>query len=123
VTQLMSLFDIVAPGSPDPAWLVAPQTELERKFAAFHVANAAIYRHLEERALRETAQGASRLSIAKLAEQLRADGNVETQGDAFKINNSYRALYARLLVHRHPELDGLFELRVRRDRAEVEANA
>lgn len=116
-----SLFDIAPPNSKDPAWLLSPQTDLEKAFKAFHEANPHVYTRLEERAIRDA--GSNRLSISKLAEQLRADIGTSTVGDAFKINNSYRALYARLLIHRNPVLDGKFELRVRRDRAAEAAHA
>jgi hypothetical protein len=115
MTAPHSIFDVVPPLSHDPAWLVAPLTPLEQRFKAFHEQNPAIYRRLEMRAVHESNQGASRLSIAKLAEQLRADVTVQTVGDEFKINNSFRALYARLLIHRNPELNGKFEVRERRE--------
>lgn len=111
MTAPMSLFDVVPPKSHDPAWLIAPMTPLEERFRAFHADNPHIYRELERVALAELTRGAARLSIAKMAEQLRADYGTSSIGDPFKINNSYRAYYARLLIHRHPELDGKFELR------------
>lgn len=117
----MSIFDVVPPTSREPAWLVAPLSDLEKRFAAFHAENPHIYRELETRATREHERGSARLSIAKLAEQLRADYAVSSAGDAYKINNSYRALYARLLVHRHPALAGKFELRERREPRPTEA--
>lgn len=112
---ILSIFDIVPAGSHDPAWLVAPMTPLEQAFKAFHDENPHIYRELERRSLVEVQHGALRLSIAKMAEQLRADHGTTTEGDPFKINNSYRALYARLLIHRHQQLAGKFELRERRE--------
>ncbi len=33
----------------------------------------------------------------------------------FKINNNHTSLYARLLIHRHPELKSVIELRVRKE--------
>jgi hypothetical protein len=119
VTSPVTLFDVVAASAPrplEPSWLAVPVTPLEQKFKAFHELNPAMHRELERRSLWEVRHGATRLSIAKMAEQLRADPSVTTIGDGFKINNSYRAFYARLLIHRHPELDGKFELRERRER-------
>jgi hypothetical protein len=118
-----SIFDFVdaldaAPSRADePSWLAAPTTPLEGKFKAFHEQNPQMYRELERRSVYEASHGAARLSIAKMAEQLRADPSIASIGDAFKINNSYRALYARLLIHRHPELDGKFEIRERREKS------
>lgn len=118
----MNLFDLVPPNSDDPAWLAAPQTPLEQRFKAFHEANPQIYRELETRAMREHERGSKRLSIAKLAEQLREDYAVTSVADSYKINNSWRAFYARLLMHRHPAMDGKFELREqRKDREQSRA--
>jgi hypothetical protein len=36
---------------------------------------------------------------------------LSTRGDEFKLNNDYRAPYARLIMRREPDLDGLFETR------------
>lgn len=111
-----SIFDLELPNSADPAWFAAPLTSLEQRFKAFHEANPHVYTALAGRAQYESLHGATRLSIAKLAEQLRADIAVNTTGDEFRINNSFRALYARLLMHRLPMLAGKFEVRERRER-------
>jgi hypothetical protein len=99
-----------------PTWLAAPQSALERRFARFHEASPQVYRALETAALRELAQGARWIGIGQLCEQLRADPAIATAGDAFKINNSYRALYARLLLHRYPRLHGVLRVRDRREK-------
>ena len=99
-----------------PTWLAAPMSALERRFARFHEANPHVYRALETVALRELAEGARWIGIGQLCEQLRADPAIATAGDAFKINNSFRALYARLLLHRYPRLDGVLRVRDRREK-------
>src|SRR4051812_35558197 len=114
MTALPDLFTFADPRFP--SWYLAPQSDLERRFVMFDRANPRVYAALERLVLKEVAAGAKRLGIAKLAEQLRADPDIATQGDAWKINNSYRALYARLLIHRHPELDGVMECRERREK-------
>jgi len=45
------------------------------------------------------------------------DVHIRTLGDEYKINNSLVTLYARLLVHRHPELAEVIELRQRKEAA------
>lgn len=87
---------------------------LEERFAEFHAANPHVYTRLRDAALAQARGGAPRLSIAKLAEELRADHRVKTGGDDFKINNSFRAPYARLLMEREPLLRGRFETRAGR---------
>lgn len=122
MTAPMDLFSIVPPSSADPAWLMVPMSPIERSFKAFHDANPHVYRELERCALRESARS-RRLSISKMVEQIRADRMIETANDPFKINNNFRALYARLLMHRHTELDGRFEVRERRESGKEEAHA
>ena len=66
-------------------------------------------------ALRDLALDAKRRShpcgIATLFEVLRWQHAIDTCGDEFKLNNSYRAYYARVLMEREPEIDGFFEVR------------
>lgn len=97
-----------------PLWLRNPQTAIEQDFAAFHRLNPAVYAELEARALRLHARGVRRIGIAMLFEVLRYS-QLETTGEEFKLNNSHRALYSRLLVHHHPELRDVIELRERRE--------
>lgn len=52
-----------------------------------------------------------RLSINLLFERLRWYTEIETQGDPFKVNNTFRAWYARLLMRQEPALAGVFETR------------
>jgi hypothetical protein len=47
-----------------------------------------------------------------MVEELRYSPQLVTYGDhEFKMNNSYRAFYARLLIHRNPSLAGVIETR------------
>jgi hypothetical protein len=101
-----SLFD------QDPAWLTAPATLLEKRFAVFHKANPNVYHRLQQRALEFAGRGRQRIGIAELAEELRYDQDLRTHGEPFKLNNSFRALYARLLIYRNPTLlAGVIETR------------
>lgn len=80
-------------------------------FAVFHAENPHVYEHLHRRALAQVRRGVFRGSIARLVEDLRADPLVNTSGDDFKVNNTHRAHYARLLMRNEPELRGFFEVR------------
>jgi hypothetical protein len=104
-TSDLPLFD------QDPQWLSAPRTPLEKRFAVFHKANPNVYHRLEQRALEFAARGRRRIGIAELAEELRYHEDLRTHGDPFKLNNSYRALYARLLIYRNQHLVGVIETR------------
>lgn len=95
----------------DPAFLVVPSTDLEQRFKAFHEKNPHVYRRIEEKALELARAGRSRIGIAELVEDLRYDPSLRSAGEAFKLNNSYRAFYARLLVHRQKSLEETIQLR------------
>jgi hypothetical protein len=56
----------------------------------------------------------ARVGIATLWEALRWQSSLYTRGDEFKLNNSYRAPMARLVMQREPDLIGVFETRERR---------
>lgn len=80
-------------------------------FQEFHELNPHVFEKLAQYALEARRAGRARLSINMLFERLRWYTAVETQGDSFKLNNTWRAFYARLLMERVPELTGLFETR------------
>lgn len=101
--------------SHDPQWLQEPATPIEKRFAIFHSYNPAVYRRLEMLALNALKRGERRIGIAALIEYLRKDQ--ETSVKPYRIDNSFRSLYARLLVHNNRELEQLIELRHRRERA------
>lgn len=106
-----SLFDL------DPAWLTHPSTSLEKRFAEFHRKNPLVFRRIRETAIRLVTSGRTRIGIAELAEELRYDPTLSTTGDGFKLNNSFRAFYARLLLHQLPTLlAGKIETRVQKHR-------
>lgn len=101
----------------DPGWLVYPQSVIEWAFKRFHDANPDVYRRLERAALAWAASNPNRVGVKRLAEDLRyAPGAIDTAADPqFRINNNHTALYARLLIHRHPQLERVIELRVRKE--------
>lgn len=92
----------------------SPVTKLEQRFITFHLANRHVYGALEQLALRAHKAGVQKLGIGALVETLRYSASLQTAGDAYKVNNNHRSLYARMLIRNHPELRGLIELRVRR---------
>ncbi len=83
---------------------------LDERFWRFHRDNPAVYRELCRLARLGRGRGRQRLSIGQLFEVLRWELPVSTNGDEFRLNNSFRSRYARLL-EREPELAGSFELR------------
>ena len=88
-----------------------PKRELELKFEEYHKNNPEVYERLVELALGLLNRGHKRYGIAGLFEVLRWESAMETVGDHFKLNNNYRAFYARLIMDNEPRLHGFFETR------------
>jgi hypothetical protein len=110
-TSTPSLFDqaelLPAFATPAPQ----PGATLDERFAAYHRANPWIARRLEEMTAELVDAGRTRVGIGMLFEVLRWESLRTTTGDPFKLNNSFRSRYARLLIERRPEWADLFELR------------
>lgn len=104
----------------DPPFLIAPNSPIEHAFQRFHARNPHVYAAIEDRVLRAKERGARRLGIAKVIEDIRHDPTFRTQAADFKLNNNYRALYARLLLHRNPECAAILATRERRELGHTE---
>lgn len=88
-------------------------TSIEEAFWTFHNANPDVYRRLVKLARDLVARGHRTIGIGMLFEVLRwhhAMTTVDTES-SFKLNNNYRALYARLIMVREADLDGKFNTR------------
>jgi hypothetical protein len=92
----------------------AEPTVSEARFLAHVEANPQVYELLRRFALEARRSGRRRMGIAALFERVRWFTAIETHGDDFKLNNNWRAFYARLLMQNEPELAGFFETRVQR---------
>jgi hypothetical protein len=87
---------------------------VDERAAAFHQLNPSVFGELRELALADVARGAKYISIARLFETLRIRRSLETQDPSgFRLNNSYRAFFARRLMAVEPRLVGVFRLRDR----------
>jgi hypothetical protein len=84
---------------------------LDSLFADFHGANPRVYAALVRLAREAKARGRKRLGIGMLFERVRWDLAMETAGDEFKVNNSFRSRYARLIAKQEPDLADFFEFR------------
>jgi hypothetical protein len=82
------------------------------EFCTFHSTNPHVYERLVEYARQVQRAGYTSYGIGALWERLRWYFDIETAdpNSAFKLNNNYRAYYARLLML-EPGLSGLFHLR------------
>lgn len=91
--------------------------KLEQAFWEFHSANPKVYSLLVKFAhqWRQKRGDQAMLGISELFERVRWEVALATVEDEnFKLNNNHRAFYARLIMDRHPELDGIFRLRRQR---------
>lgn len=70
---------------------------LHERFQTFHRLNPAVWNEIQRIARTMLEKGMKRLSINMIFELMRYDYAVFTQGDDYKLNNSYRAFYARML--------------------------
>lgn len=88
-----------------------PQTLADR-FTDFHTESPEVYRTLVALA-RQWIQrtGRARIGIATLYERARWELAISTSDPDFKLNNSYRAYYARLIMRQEADLRELFETR------------
>ena len=90
---------------------------IERSFEKFHADNPDVYDRLRDMAINLKRMGKDSYGIAALFEVLRYEHAVRTRSDdGLKLNNNYRALYARRLAQNEPTLREFFKMRLRRPR-------
>lgn len=81
------------------------------RFKDYHINNPHVYQKFRDLAFKMRETGKRKYSAWTIINQIRWDHDLNTVGDAFQINNDFIALYARLLIYRHPEFANFFELR------------
>lgn len=91
--------------------LFRPASRAEEKFRAFHEANPHVYRELLRLALEMRRRGREKWGIAGIFEVLRWNRAMQTDAPDYKLCNTHRAFYARMLMEQEPELRGFFDLR------------
>lgn len=85
---------------------------IAERFAEFHAKSPEVYSTLVALARQWVAKtGRRRLGIATLFERARWELAISTSDPDFKLNNSYRAYYARLIMRAEPDLADLFATR------------
>lgn len=87
------------------------------RFEEYHKLNPQVYTALESMTRQLVNRGRTKIGIKMLFEVLRWEYYMNTNdpNSDFKINNNYAPYYARLLLQKHPEWDGIFELRAIRN--------
>lgn len=101
-----------APVSDVPA-----ESPIQAKFEEFHRLNPWVYERFETMTREYLARGYTKVGIAMLFEVTRWQHNMSTRDPAteFKLSNSYRSRYSRLLIANHPEWATVFETRELRE--------
>lgn len=89
---------------------------IQAAFEAFHEENPFVFALMRGYARNLLDAGNDKLSISLITERIRWDSAVRTHGDGngFKINNNFSALYARKLEQECPEFAGKFITRARK---------
>ena len=86
-------------------------SKIERDFWEFHLAHGEVYEELKRLAFELKARGYERFGIATIYEVARWRSMIDARDKhGLRLNNSYRAMYARLL-NREPGLEGTFNTR------------
>lgn len=84
----------------------------QERFAKFHAENLHVYVELRKLALDLVDRGFTHIGLAMIWETLRYRYAIRTKdASKFKLDNSLRAPYARLLMESEPRLAGVFEVR------------
>lgn len=88
---------------------------IEDTFWEFHAANPQVYDRVVQMARTAKARGRRKLGMKMIFEVIRWETFLRTNdADGFKLNNNYTSFYARLVMDREPDLDGIFETREQR---------
>lgn len=86
-------------------------TSMTRAFWEFHGDNPHVLRELLKLARQIKERGYAHYSINTLFEVVRWHRNLEMTDVEFKLNNNYRAYYARMIMAADTDLNELFRLR------------
>lgn len=84
------------------------------KFDEFQKKNPHVYEQLVDMTYQLKKKGNTKIGISMLYEVMRWKSMLQTSGDDYKLNNIYRAYYARKIMDEHPDIDGIFEVRVQK---------
>lgn len=87
--------------------------DLQFAFEKFHQANPGVMKLLVRLAYEVKARGHERIGIATLYERARWEVlyGPTASTDGYRLNNSWRAFYSRLIMDTEPELAGFFQTR------------
>ena len=91
------------------------EKSLRESFLRFHEENPEVYDTLVQLSDRWLSRRPGEpCGIGMLYEVARWTISLRTKGEPLKLNNNYRAFYARRLMDEHPRFEGLFRTRKQR---------
>ncbi len=87
---------------------------IQNQFEQFHHKHPNVLHELARLAWQAKNQGRTKIGMKQLFEVLRWErmiAGLPDEGEAFKLNNNYTSRYARLIMARYPDLEGMFDTR------------
>lgn len=84
---------------------------IQERFESFHKLNPWVYEALAVLAGTYVRSGRKHIGMKHLCEIVRWEYFKATRGDDFRLNNNWTSRYARLLLEKHPEYEGVIEFR------------
>ena len=85
--------------------------ELYLQFQQYNKKNPYIYELFKKYAFETISKSFSNFGAHTIIHRIRWYTEVESAGDAFKINNNYSAYYSRLFMEEFPQHNGFFRTR------------
>jgi hypothetical protein len=84
---------------------------MQQAFEAFDRSHPEVYEAIKRYAFQAVAAGRKRIGIALIFERIRWYHTIELSDGDFKLNNNFRAFYARKFAKEFPQHAGLFSMR------------
>lgn len=88
------------------------ELNMNERFTIFHEANPHVYDHFSRFTKQAIDAGMKKLGVSFIFERMRWESMIVTNGDPYKLNNSYRSYYSRMFEAKNPEYAGLFTKRI-----------
>jgi hypothetical protein len=98
-----------------------PHMTLAERYEVWREVNGHVIAEFERRTAQLVAAGRTRIGMKMIAEAIRFDMSVRSDGSPWAVNNSVVAFVARDLIARHPDWSALIETRRSVADAEVAA--
>ena len=97
--------------------------EMQFEVAAFHKKHPEVWKLFVRFTQQRIGHGFSHYSVNAIFERIRWETDVAVDGaSSFKLNNNYRAFYARRFMRLHPEHVGFFRTRKQLSKDDLPAN-